>query len=412
MAKLNLLLGVGACVLLVILLPGAIRRSKLQRNESFSLITFTPPNIDGVKSESKQEGQKYVTKLCSALGDSNSRSGNHLADYQQIKNYLKFDLEYWENRTVHQKVLADKNFKPLTANQAQGVEKLLFFTGYPRSGHSIVGSLLDAHPSIILSYGFYLFRGLLTPLGKKGSIEGLLQNKTLFFNAMYERSYQYSLVSEDKASKGYTLDVPGLWSGQFKGDLKIIGDKSASSASKAYWLYSNSLFKQRHEHLAECMGIDFVTIHVVRNPFDMIATHTLYDKFKTSWKNKKKRGTHLVDTKLNDSDLLLENTEFFFRGAEAVKRMVPLCGMKVIEVHSEDIVRSPRKELQRLSHFLEVDFSEKYLQTCEDKIFKNVSRTRDRVVWPAAVRADVERRIQKFSFFRGYTFEQDFYNPP
>ena len=326
----------------------------------------------------------------------------------QQANHLDYDLDYWKNNQVHQKVLADKNFKPLTKQQAQKVDKLLFFTGYPRSGHSIIGSLLDAHPSIILSYAFFLFRRLLTPPGMNGSIEGLLQNKTLFFNMLYERSYHYSFVSRKKSNKGYTLDVPGMWSGKFR-NLKIIGDKSALSTTVAYSSASHSLFKQRYEHLAECVGTELVTIHVIRNPFDMIATHTLYRAMSYSWK--KNNETLLTGNKLIGSSYLLQEMEFFFDKAEAVKEMVPMCGMKVLEVHIENVVRSPRKEMQRLCKFLDVDFSEQYLQTCEQKIFKNVSRTRDKVVWPTAIKAEVERRMELFPFFKGYTFKDDFYNP-
>ena len=33
----------------------------------------------------------------------------------------------------------------------ESVEKYCMFVGYPRSGHSLVGSLLDAHPNMIIA---------------------------------------------------------------------------------------------------------------------------------------------------------------------------------------------------------------------------------------------------------------------
>ena len=319
---------------------------------------------------------------------------------------LQNDLNYWKNRPVHKKVIADQTFRSLSTEQVKEVEKLLFFTGYPRSGHSILGSLLDAHPNIILSYAFFLFRRLMVPSGKKRSIEGLLHNRTLFFNTIYELSYHYSLVSSEKLEKGYTLDVPGMWSGKINGTLKVIGDKSATATTVAYSTASHEKFKSRYTYLAKCTGVELVAIHVTRNPFDMIATHALYKVMHGTWKRNQSKTREKV---VIDRSILLKVVEFYFDKAKAVKEMVPLCDMKVIEVHSENLIRSPRKQLQHLCNVLDVYCSEEYLQTCESKIYPEVSRTRDKIVWPPDVKADVQKRMQHIPFFGGYTFEDDFY---
>ena len=314
-------------------------------------------------------------------------------------------LEYWLRKD--QKLQQSKNFKPLTVEQVQGVEKFVFFTGYPRSGHSIVGSFLDAHPNIVLSYAFFLFRNLLKESEEDGNMDDLLRNKTLFFNILYEKSYRYSLASSKKMKKGYSLDVPGLWSGKFDGHLRVIGDKSALPTSMGY---SNSLpgyFKQRYDSLQSSLGIPLLGIHVVRNPFDMISTHLLYSSLHFAWKSDDWSPTNVLR---NDSGLR-RMIEFFFDKAQAVQEMVPECGMKVLEVHNEDIVKNPRRELRRLCNFLGVDCPEQYLQKCESKSFKKVSRTRDKVYWPPHLRQLVEERMRKYSFFRGYSFEEDYYNP-
>ena len=244
------------------------------------------------------------------------------------------------------------------------------------------------------------------PSGEEKSIEGLLHNKKLFFNTIYELSYHYSLVSSEKLEKGYTLDVPGMWSGKHNGTLKVIGDKSASATTFAYSNTSHKQFKSRYTYLAKCTGVELVVIHVTRNPFDMIATHALYEIMHASWKRDQSKTRKRV---VIDQSILLKVVEFYFDKAKAVKEMVPLCDMKVIEVHSENLIRSPRKQLQRLCNFLDVHCSEEYMQRCESKIFPEVSRTRDKIVWPPDVKADVQNRMQHFPFFRGYTFEDDIY---
>ena len=314
-------------------------------------------------------------------------------------------LKYWMEHQVHQKVLADSSYSPLTADQVRAVEKFVFFTGYPRSGHSIVGSFMDAHPNMIFSYGFSLFQGLLKKPEEEGSLDALLRDKTLFFNAIYERSYWYSLVSKKKNGKGYTLDVPGSWAGKFDTRLRVIGDKSAVPTTLGYWTTTPSHFRERYECLRESVGMPLLGIHVVRNPFDMISTHTLYHALGFSWKRK---GP--ID-KLRNDKALQKTINFYFAKAKAVQEMVPLCGMKILEIHNEDMVKDPRKEILRMCEFLEVDCPDSYLQACESKAYRNVSRTRDLVYWSAEMRAQVEANTNKYSFFRGYTFEDDYYSP-
>lgn len=311
---------------------------------------------------------------------------------------------------VHTKVSADRNFVPLATEQVQAVEKFVFFTGYPRSGHSIFGSFMDAHPNIALSYAFFLFRGLLLKPGEEGNIDGLLQNKTLFFNAIYERSYRYSVISSKKGKKGYTLDIPGSWSGKFDHHLKVIGDKSALPTTLGYSTTTPTRFKTRYDCLQDSVGIPLLGIHVVRNPFDMISTHTLYKGLGFAWKSDN-ASNWTVQNKYRNKKLQKEVVDFFFGKAQAMKEMVPLCGMKILDVHNEDLVKNPRRELQRMCQFLEVDCPESYLEACESKAYKHVSRTRDLLYWPPDLRAQVEENIERYSFFRGYTFEDDYYNP-
>jgi len=92
-----------------------------------------------------------------------------------------------------------------------------------------------------------------------------------------------------------------------------------------------------------------------------------------------------------------------------VKAMVPLCNMKIITLHNEDLIKSPRKQLLRLCNFLEVQCGEDYLGACEKKLFPKVSRSRDKIVWPPDVKADINKRMKQYSFFQGYTFDDDYY---
>ena len=44
----------------------------------------------------------------------------------------------------------------LTQGVINHIKKFILFIGYPRSGHSIMGSLMDAHPHMVIAYEFLL----------------------------------------------------------------------------------------------------------------------------------------------------------------------------------------------------------------------------------------------------------------
>ena len=273
------------------------------------------------------------------------------------------------------------------------MEKFLFFTGYPHSGHSIVGSLIDAHPNIVLSYGYYLFKHF---SDHKHNTQP--HSRSQLFEEIYEKSFRYSTVSGKKDWKGYTLDVPGGWSGRFQGSLKIIGDKSAKATSLAYNQSSTpSEFKSIYRRLQSLVKVPLIAVHSVRDPYDMIATHALYQATQERGK-----ANFTEEDKMDNSELLREAAKLYFDLAHAVFEMVPLCNMTVLEIHNEDLVRNPAATVTRICNFLGVECPAWYLDACVRKVFPEVSKTRDRVKWPPSLRSWIEEQLYKYPFFNRY----------
>ena len=104
-----------------------------------------------------------------------------------------------------------------------GVETFVMFIGYPRSGHSLIGSLLDAHPEIIVSHEYCLAECY-------GSEDDLSRNITkyrLFYElySLSERQALFSLRSpmdtRCEENGGYCYHVPGLWQGTYTNRIKV-----------------------------------------------------------------------------------------------------------------------------------------------------------------------------------------------
>lgn len=165
-------------------------------------------------------------------------------------------------------LLPDK-FVPLTQQEVERVEKFVFFVGYQCSGHSIVGTMMDSHPNMIIAHEFQLF-----DMMRKGKNV----TKHRLFNNLYKNSFN-ELVRGARGfkglqQKGYLLGINGTWQAKFS-QLKVIGNKKGGRTSNLFSKNAKALIKHYHQ-LTALIDMPVLAIHVVRNPFDMIATRTLY----------------------------------------------------------------------------------------------------------------------------------------
>ena len=80
------------------------------------------------------------------------------------------------------------------------VQVFFIFLGYPRSGHTILGALMDAHPNIVVSHQY------------NPCVNSRLSNKKRLFNKMYKNSYMNAMDidgarSQNHNKKNYTVYV-------------------------------------------------------------------------------------------------------------------------------------------------------------------------------------------------------------
>src|SRR4051794_27905037 len=138
-------------------------------------------------------------------------------------------------------------------NLFDGVETYCMFIGYPRSGHSLIGSLLDAHPSAIIAHELDALKFVAAGFNKDQLYQLLLDNSRRF-------------ARKGRAWTGYTYGVPGQWQGRFD-KLHVIGDKKGGRSTLQ--LAENPELLHR---LRKTVATDIRFIHTIRNPYDNIAT--------------------------------------------------------------------------------------------------------------------------------------------
>ena len=376
--------------------------------------------LDSAKEKKNFIGDKKITTLTTAMSSVNSNPKDKAAaDPSLIGGAKKQD-----NRL--------RTMPDLPPDVINRVEKFVFFIGYQRSGHSIVGSFMDAHPHMIIAHEFMLFtkwKEMEEEYQRSDQYNSLKTKSTLFRN-LYWDSYvdaEHGWRSGQLRNKNYTLTIDSHWQGRYDGYISVIGDKSGGATTSVY-TSSPQKFQRYLADLKRTVGVPVKVLHVVRNPFDMIATDALYSEGKRQRSktgvrqavfvsNFKKRLGDLkaagkLDefkaSRLNNQTLLESRTKSISRLANGNRNIIRLIGEEnVLELHNSDLVNDPMSTLTRICSFLDIDCSHNYLKVCADKVFKIVSNTRELVVWPSSTRQKVEDLIKLNSFLSRYTFDSD-----
>ena len=101
---------------------------------------------------------------------------------------------------------------------ASTVQSLVLFVGYPRSAHTIVGSILDAHPNVAIVH--------------EGSIvehAHSFSNQTVLVDFIVQRAAQQHV--DGRWQTGFSYAIKGAWQGQQKSPLMVVGDKKGGATS-------------------------------------------------------------------------------------------------------------------------------------------------------------------------------------
>jgi hypothetical protein len=255
-------------------------------------------------------------------------------------------------------------------------ERLSFFCtfiGCTRSGHSLVGALLDAHPDAVVAHEVDVFQ---TPRDPSAKVELRYPNRVVLFDQIVARATEQA----DRGRVGYRMRadgteyqtsyaVPGQYQGRFV-DLRVVGNKRGQEVCRAIIRDRRSLGR-----LQDQVEVPLKLIHVVRNPFDNIATMTPI------------HGERTI-------------VRYFDRAAAVV--IAKNDGWDVLDIHLEDLIATPHSELTRLCDFLELTAPSDYLDASASIVSDQVSETRSRRVWSHADVVAVQQRIAKYPWLARY----------
>jgi hypothetical protein len=294
------------------------------------------------------------------------------------------DFPYWNNaatiRERARKSLAPfgataeerRALRPGSQEQAQRFltrygepRSFLMFVAWPRSGHSLVGALLDAHPDMAVAHELHVFEWL---------GEWFTREQLMYF--CWQNARHYGMAG--RVWGGFDYTVPGQWQGRLR-SLRVLGDKKGGDTSAVLARVPDNLANTQKR-----LGLDLKVIHAVRHPLDNIATMAL--RLREEGKTRP----------------MARALERYRKYARANHDVCKTLGQSAITLWHEDLVADPRRELRRLAAFLDVEPEPAWLEACAGTVRPSPNRSRDRIRW-SEPRLDVVRAlIREFDFLDRY----------
>lgn len=246
------------------------------------------------------------------------------------------------------------------------VHTLCTFIGHVKSGGTLLGALLDAHPNAVLADEIDVLR---------------------YVAAGFRRDQIFHLLvkgSRREASKGrvtarrlepYSFAVPGQWQGRYR-DLRVIGESRAGPTTRRLGREPGLL-----PRLSERMdGLRPKFIHVVRHPLDPIAAMMV-------------RGERSFPDAVADYERQCRTL------LELRDRIEP---DRLLTVRYEEFVRDPAGGLRGTCAFLGLEAEDEYLVACASIVDPGFRRERRLVEWSPEQVDAVRTLIDRITFLDGY----------
>ncbi len=235
------------------------------------------------------------------------------------------------------------------------------FMGCQKSGHSLLGALLDAHADAIVSYQLDSF-----DLFQKEN------NRIRFFKALLVDARD-TIITAKAEKKPYVVDS---WQGRHR-FIRTIGGRQGT-----IWALQIAKDPTLLDKLKDLAEVPVRVINVSRNPYDAVASVSV-DNFR----------------------MTEEVANVYVTGINAIKKVRErLDPEELLDVRYENLVSRPRDTLQKVCRFLKLEPDDAYLEQCEKVIVKKTTRRRDEAWWEPVAKARLQHCINQTPFLADYTF--------
>jgi len=244
--------------------------------------------------------------------------------------------------------------------------------GPHRSGSSLVRSIIDSHPNILMAQ----------ELGRQGIYKQICDgdiSREKCLNRIVKASLTNVTPKSDrlvvnpktnkKVCKNYVHKIEDSFQGNAT-TLYIVGDKSGP------WIGGLALKDPEFcKKLEAFFKVPVYYINTIRNPWDNIATMKIAGQ---------------------------TNQQYFKwkRGALEVKRQVD--PEKFFDIHLEDLIKKPKYEITRMFRFLGLEIDKKLLNNCSNLVFDKPHERRKEIEWKFQEVDRIRRIIREYDDLSEY----------
>ena len=262
-------------------------------------------------------------------------------------------------------------------NSSKDIQIMLLTIGFPRSGSSLLGYLLTAHPNMVVAD---------EALHSEQKVR-IYSNLDQIFNQILEHDYNmqlrshvwqklkktlFNVISTRHRIERYIL-IHNQYQGHFE-QLKVIGNKSSHVDLPNL---STDTLKILKKSLKE-KNIVLKWIFTVRNPYDIYSTMMRHHHPRDE----------LIEICVQNKGLLkqIDSQDIFY-------------------AKYEDMVANPHLQLAKVCDFLQVPASPDYLDDCASVVYKKAHKSRLKHDWTMDEKQTIESLIEKYDFFSGYDWD-------
>lgn len=252
-------------------------------------------------------------------------------------------------------------------NVSTTVEKYCMFIGYPRSGHTLVRSMLDAHPNIILANEEdALFQ---VEKGRKSR------------NALYAKLLRnsYNFVQAGNTWTEYSYAMPNGFQGTYT-NLRIIGDKKGGKSTQRLRRDESLLTT-----LYDIVQVPIVVLHCIRNPYDNITSMAI-------------KSDRTLDTVIQD---YTERVQFI----DSWRKRLPT-HVTYYEINHEQLVLHPDLVIRGVLDFLGMPVPEEYIEGVRNMVHDTPHAISKTVTWNKEQTLRVQNLITTIPFLTSYAEEK------
>jgi hypothetical protein len=271
--------------------------------------------------------------------------------------------------------------------------KFILFIGTPRSGHSIVGAILDAHPLAIISHEVNALERISEGVKGEDLFSMIIENSANqsssgrgqseadlaagYGQQLFHRVWRWVRQPRLSKPKPYSFDyeITGQSQGIIGGPLRVIGDKKGGATTKILSRDPNLL-----RRLQEEVELPLFLIHVIRDPYDNISTMA-------------RRTDNQIRPQIRGFGRLLEQ----------INSILEDSGLPIYRMYHEDFVSSPEKEIREICKWLNLPTDLSFIDACSSIVYEKPHRSRDLVDWDDNSKASVEEIISSWPILHRYS---------